>query len=209
MTEIVFVDALVPNRDVLLSCTTAAVETRSIEQSGDPVGQIAAILSGRSGLKAIHIVAHGSDGRICFGGGDLSMETLSSQVVGLDAIGRALVGDGELLLWSCNVAQSEVGRAFVEALEAAIGADVAASDALVGSADLGGSWELAAGSATRRSRPFDDAQLLGFSGVLVSPTSENFDDDPTNLGLGGNTRTDHGWNYELRRADGSLDPNGY
>ena len=48
-----------------------------------------------------------------------------------------------ILLYGCEVAKGAEGRAFIEAFSRAVGAHVAASATPVGSAALGGDWELA------------------------------------------------------------------
>ena len=55
--------------------------------------------------------------------------------------GAALTADADILIYGCNVAQSDAGRSLIDALARLTGADVAASDDLTGHADLGGDWD--------------------------------------------------------------------
>lgn len=45
-----------------------------------------------------------------------------------------------ILLYGCNVAQGDVGQAFISALASSTGTDVAALTDLTGAAALGGDW---------------------------------------------------------------------
>src|SRR5262249_55094123 len=112
------------------------------------VRQIATALEGHRGLDAIHIMAHGASGRVNFAAGDWSVETLKEAAHDCAAIGRALAANGELRLWSCETGLGDAGRAFIEALSEAVGADVCASTSLIGAQALGGVWELS-GRASR------------------------------------------------------------
>jgi hypothetical protein len=67
---------------------------------------------------------------------------LPSQVAQLKAWGAALSADADILLYGCNVGADAAGKAFVNLLAQATGADVAASDDLTGNAALGGDWDL-------------------------------------------------------------------
>ena len=56
--------------------------------------------------------------------------------------GSALSNDADLLLYGCDVAKSDAGRALVDALSRLTGADVAASEDATGNTALGGDWNL-------------------------------------------------------------------
>ncbi len=59
-------------------------------------------------------------------------------------IAAALSQDADLLLYGCDVAATESGVTFLDALAAATGADVAASNGDTGAESLGGDWVLEA-----------------------------------------------------------------
>ena len=131
--------------------------------SARATAQIATALKGRDDLHAIHIIAHGSAGEVRFGAGVLSRETLHDHAADLAEIGRALGRDGQLSLWSCETGQGKRGAAFVDALERATGADVAATVGLVGSAERGGRWELDSGFAQA---PLTLEGMAAYAGVM-------------------------------------------
>ena len=140
--ELVFIDAGVPNLDQLLGGLRDGMEAVLLSAHGDPVLQIRDALSERPGLDAIHIVAHGEEGRLAFSGGSLSGGNIEEYADALREVGAALSADGDILLWSCDTGRGGIGQSFVDALAWATGADVAASDDLTGAAFLGGNWQL-------------------------------------------------------------------
>ena len=161
--EIVFVDQNVSDLHSLLANLRPDVEPIVLTASERATTQIATALKGRDDLHAIHIVAHGSAGEVRFEAGALSRETLDDHAADLAEIGRALGRDGQLNLWSCETGQGKRGAAFVEALERATGADVAATAGLVGSAARGGRWELDSGFAQA---PLTSEGMAAYAGVM-------------------------------------------
>jgi hypothetical protein len=104
-----------------------------IRSDTDGVEQIAAYLAS-TGLTydSLHILSHGSEGAIYLGTTRLSAENLTSYGQALKQIGASLSESADILVYGCNVAQGEVGVAFINSLAQVIGADVAASDDLTG-----------------------------------------------------------------------------
>lgn len=166
--EIIFIDSGVPDADRLFDGLRDGVEAVRLSAENDPVFQLRDALAGRSGIAAIHIVAHGEDGALAFVGGALSAGKIEGYADALEDTGAALGGDGDILLWSCNTGRGAVGQSFVDALARATGADVAASDNLTGAAFLGGDWQLEtmAGSVETDS-PLTHAAAAGYDQVLV------------------------------------------
>ena len=87
---------------------------------------------------AIHLLSHGAPGSLVLGAAVLNSANLADYSTSLAQIGSHLTGTGDLLIYGCNVAQGEEGMAFVDALSAYTGADVAVSEDLTGAAVLGG-----------------------------------------------------------------------
>jgi hypothetical protein len=140
-TSVVFVDAAAV--DLLETMDLASSEVRVLDAGADGVEQIANHLQGRTGVEAIHILSHGSDGQLALGNGLLNLSTLQSDYADEFAtIRAALSPEADLLIYGCDVASTEEGLAFVAALAEATGADVAASTDDTGALALGGDWEL-------------------------------------------------------------------
>ncbi len=142
--DILFVFDDVPEWEQLV--TNVGQRVVVLDSSRDGLAQMAEALAGEQGLAAIHIVSHGSEGRLNLGATVLDaagMQGLHREQ--LETIGRALSAGGDILIYGCDFAAGEQGRAAAATLASVTGADVAASDDLTGSAALGGDWVLEGG----------------------------------------------------------------
>lgn len=140
VSEAIFVDGALDDADALaasLAQSGRLVVVLDVDQDG--LNQIRESLAGYSNLSAIHIVSHGSDGRVQLGGFQLSAANADSRSDDLSAIGAALSATGDIRLYGCDVALTDSGRHFVDQLADLTGADVAASDDTTG---ISGDWDL-------------------------------------------------------------------
>ena len=104
--------------------------------------QITVALASRSGINSIHIISHGSPGSLQLGATKLSLTNLRTYAKQLQQWSAALADSAEILLYGCDVAAGEKGANFVQQLSQLTRAKIAASRSPVGSAALGGDWEL-------------------------------------------------------------------
>ena len=141
---LVFIDASVPEQDVLVEGLAEDTEVIVLEAGRDGVEQISEALDGREGLTSIHIVSHGDDGVLRLGNTLLSSDNLDEYTTQLSAWGDALTEQADILIYGCDVANGETGQDFIEQLAELTGADINASTDATGSAELGGDWELEA-----------------------------------------------------------------
>ncbi len=143
--DILFVFDDVPDWRELVSGAAGRVVV--LDASRDGLAQMAEALAGERDLAAIHIVSHGSEGRLNLG--STTLDAAGMQGVHreqLETIGRALSAGGDILIYGCDFAAGEEGRAAAAILATVTGADVAASDDVTGGAALGGDWRLEANS---------------------------------------------------------------
>ena len=141
--EIIFIDAIVSDIEQYLSEHENA-DVVLLDQNSDALAQIAAVLNGRTGIEAVHIISHGNTGELQAGNSVINLAALQSGIYNdaLATIKSALSEDADILIYGCNVAQGEAGKAFVQALADATGADIAASTDDTGASTLGGDWDL-------------------------------------------------------------------
>jgi hypothetical protein len=146
--EIAFVDAYAPRADELLADIHAQrgtgrdIEIVMLSRDADGIAAITDALSQRHDVSAIHIVGHGTDGEVELGSTRLDFDALLANAGRIKQWGSALSNDADLLLYGCDVAKSDAGRALVDALSRLTGADVAASEDATGNTALGGDWNL-------------------------------------------------------------------
>ena len=175
--QVVFFDPSVGEVDILSAGVPACVETVVLAGDRDPMAQMAAHLSGRQDLAALHIVSHGRAGELAFTGGTMDAAGLAARADALRSIGSSLVPGADILLYACEVGAVARGRAFIDQLSALTGASVAAAAGPVGAADRGGSWSLDV-VAGEVSTPvvFTAAARSAYADVLAAPS---FNDGPT------------------------------
>ena len=155
-----------PNLSALTEQLPAQAQLLILDADTDGIEQLATTLAARpqASYDAIHMLGHGDSGRLALGNATLSQATLARYQPALAVIGRALTADGDLLLYGCNVAQGEVGAAFIADLAQATDADVAASTNLTGA---GGDWVLESAAGTIETAalaaPADDRLTLSLS----------------------------------------------
>ena len=141
-STIVFVDLNVENVDQLISAIDPGHEIILIDSSKSGLEQIASYLANREDVLAIHIISHGEAGTLYLGSDTITNETLASHSASLEAIGRALSADGDILIYGCDVADSADGQLLIDGISERTGADVAASRDDTGFAEAGGDWVL-------------------------------------------------------------------
>jgi uncharacterized repeat protein (TIGR02059 family) len=173
--EIAFIDTSVSGYRTFLEGMKAGVEVVLIDGEHDGLAQIAAALSGRGDIDAVHVFAHGAAGLLQLGTAHISLANIADYGDELAAVRAAMTPQGDLMIYGCDVAKGETGKAFIDALAAATGADVAASDDATGSALLGGNWVLEAQTGPVESQvALTAAGMAAYSGTL-SIGDENFD----------------------------------
>ncbi|HKK51070.1 MAG TPA: DUF4347 domain-containing protein, partial [Myxococcota bacterium] len=154
-----------------------ALEVRGVavvvlDAERDGLDQIGEIAEAFSGVDAMHVVSHGSSGRLVLGSSEVTADSLRARSDSLAALRQMLGPDGDLLLYGCEVAEGEVGIDFVSTLADLAGVDVAASSDLTGASALGGDWDLEVAIGSIETPAIEAA---AFDGVLrelelVDPT---------------------------------------
>lgn len=171
MSSLIFVDSRVPQTETLLRHLPHGALVSRIGAQEDALDHIASRLSGAAGITDLLLVAHGAPGALYLGATPLKAELLDARADALAAIGAAMAPDGLISLYGCRVAASAAGEALLDRLEGLTGRAVAATDSLVGHADLGGDWTL-----FRRDlgqpvpMPFAAGLAGEFRAVLAAPT---------------------------------------
>ncbi|PSB14467.1 hypothetical protein C7B69_19060, partial [filamentous cyanobacterium Phorm 46] len=164
---IAFIDTAVPDWKTLVDGVTPGTEVILLDSNRNGVEQIAQKLRGGN-FSAVHIVSHGAVGSLQLGNTMLTLDTLNDRastptniineenrgvvslfpsrncdfVLWVKEWAKGLASNAEILLYGCNVAKGDLGAAFAQRLSQLIGANVAASTSLTGSAQKGGDWEL-------------------------------------------------------------------
>ena len=145
--ELVFVNENIADYQQLIANLQKADDNRVIEvvvldADRDGIAQISEFLADRADLAAVHVITHGTDGKINLGNTWLNSATLQQNSAAVAGWGHALSETGDLLFYGCNIAADSVGQSLLNDIADLTGADVAASDDLTGSVTAGGDWVL-------------------------------------------------------------------
>ncbi|MGB7325148.1 MAG: DUF4347 domain-containing protein, partial [Rubripirellula sp.] len=158
------VDDLMQNQD-----RASSMEIVFLDSDQDGVQQITELLKLRQGLDAIHLVSHGEDASVRIGSSWLTNDNLASHAGDVAMWGASLSEGGDLLIYGCDVAQSDDGQLFVDSLAALMSADVTASSNDTGNANLGGDWTLEYETGTINvTIPFSAQLQTSYAGVLAA-----------------------------------------
>ncbi|SNT18069.1 MULTISPECIES: autotransporter-associated beta strand repeat-containing protein, partial [unclassified Azospirillum] len=205
--EVAFIDTSVADWQTLRDGVKDGVEVVLLDGSKDGLAQMAAWAEGKSGYDAIHVLSHGSEGQVQLGTLTLNTTMAEARAGDLAQIGAALTETGDLLLYGCQVATGE-GRALIDVLSHASGADVAASNDLTGAVGRGGDWslEVASGQLETNSLAFSTySGLLAERTVTFTPASGTVDDLGTDAtdGEGGSTNVSDNITIFTGQPDGT------
>ncbi|MEZ5658328.1 MAG: DUF4347 domain-containing protein [Burkholderiaceae bacterium] len=147
--ELVVIDAGLDDAETLLADFAAqqdeqrSIEFLALERGQDGVATISGFLQAAdTRFDAIHIVTHGNRDGFALGQTMIDADGLRAESLSFATWGASLSADADLLIYGCELAADESGRALIADLAALTGADVAASDDITGSAELGGDWTL-------------------------------------------------------------------
>jgi hypothetical protein len=176
--EIIFLDSRVADWQQLLDqVNRPGARIVLLDPERDAIDQIAAFLDGFSGVDAVHIISHGTEGNLIIGGRSYTAELLTSDYgADMARIGRALSADGDILLYGCEIGAGSAGERLIETVAGMTGADVAASANKTGAAEFGGDWTLESHVGTIDAMALFDQAQPQWSHLLA-----------TNINLGGGT----------------------
>jgi len=176
--EIAFIDPGVDDLQTLLGGMRPDVEAVLLNDHEPAPRQMARAVQGREGqFDAIHVIAHGRPGEVCFSSGALSLQNVGEQAKDLSRVGAAGRDDAILNLWACQVAEGNSGLEFVEAVGNVSGKAVGATAALIGSERRGGVWSLDL-EGSRAPLTYEGleqyASVMAVNGFSVSGGSDSF-----------------------------------
>src|SRR5438445_4591624 len=115
-SEVLFIDPAVSDIEIIAAGLRPEVDAILLETGRPAAQQMAEALARRSGLAAVHVIAHGAPGQVGFTDGPWSVATLAQNSGHIAAFGHALSADGEVRLWCCDTALGDDGEVFLEAL---------------------------------------------------------------------------------------------
>ena len=140
-TEIIFIEDNVKDFNTLLQGISPDKEIHILDSTRDGLKQIAEILTGRTGIDALHLLSYGKEASVNLGSLILNESSLQAHATELNAIGKSLSEDADILLYGCNIG-ANTGKNFTAQLAALTSADLATSNDLTGSKIFNANWDL-------------------------------------------------------------------
>ncbi|HEY6529658.1 MAG TPA: DUF4347 domain-containing protein, partial [Cellvibrionaceae bacterium] len=171
-TEIVFIENNVQDFQQIAASINSDKEVYILDSQQNGLEQIATALDGRTNIDALHIISHGGNSILELGTVTLNSADLDAHSGQLQAIGKSLTPDGDILLYGCKVGEDGAGENFVDRLGIVTGADIAASNNNTGAASLGGDWNLEVMVGRIDASVVVDSELAAlYSHVLAIPST--------------------------------------
>jgi uncharacterized delta-60 repeat protein len=202
--EIVFVDAGVDNYQQLVddlqnnADSSRNIEVVVLDRDKDGIEEISEFLSSRDDLDAVHIISHGDDGSIQLGNTELNADTLQQYNLKIALWANSFAETGDILIYGCNLAETEAGQSLIDDISSLTLTDVAASTDLTGHADLGGDWALEFNVGSIETAVAVSAEAReAWQAVLAVDAEETFTGYPAGDldGNGGGTGFTGAWGY--------------
>ncbi|ELS01741.1 FG-GAP repeat protein [Xenococcus sp. PCC 7305] len=174
---LVIIDPHVTNPHQLATGIVSGAKVAILDGDRDGIAQITEILQANPHIDTLHLVSHGSPGCIYLGNSELSLDNLPQYATELTTW---FSQSANLLLYGCNIAQTDTGKEFLTKLQQLTHTQIQASSTPVGNTDQGGNWELdfARGKFAKSTRPkiaFSCATQNTYEGIFAAPVAN---DDP-------------------------------
>jgi VCBS repeat-containing protein len=171
--HLVVVDRTVAEADCLVANLAPGTQVLWLDPLHDAIGQITQTLLQTQGIDSIHILSHGSAGRVQLGSTLLEAGSLARYQADLQQWAAALSPEADILLYGCQVGAGDLGQSLMQQLADFTGADVAASTNDTGDAAQGGDWVLEVNTGEITAQQVLDATALSSYRYLlpVAPVS--------------------------------------
>ena len=167
-SRLVFIDSGVDEGAVLAQGVSEDAEVFLLDGSRGAIDQISEVLADRRNVASVHIVSHGSAGKLGFASGDVSNGNLDGYATQLRSWRTSLTADADILLYGCDAASGDDGRALIERIAELTDADVAGSTDATGAALHGGDWEFERVAGEIETRiAFSDEATANYDQVLA------------------------------------------
>ena len=126
--HLVLADARLPDLPTLLHRLPSDVEVRLVHAHTDALSQIAQAAGRHSELSGLHVLGHGTAGRMLLGDQWLDARALEQAPAAMAIVATALADDAHVWLYGCRNAQGSAGARWLDAWAWATGAAVHGTD---------------------------------------------------------------------------------
>jgi hypothetical protein len=162
--HLVAIAAQVADHASIISHVRADAQVLILNSDQDGIAQLtAAIQHSQTEMRSLHIISHGAPGELLIGNSILNHGTLPQYSQQIRSWQEFFTADTDLFIYGCEVAQGQIGKAFLQQLRQLTRANIAASQTPTGNPQRGGDAQLEYQLGTVTLPPID---LKHYSGVL-------------------------------------------
>lgn len=166
--ELVVLDEAMANKKLIIKCLKDNMELIILKEGEDQIEKLTSSIKKYKSLEAIHLLVCGKDGVIMFEDSPLQSSTIGKYMNELSEWKDSFTENGDLLIYTCNLAGSNSGRLVIRQLSAYTGLDVAASTNMTGNLGNEGDWDLEfMKGKIETASCFNENKISDFPGVLV------------------------------------------
>jgi large repetitive protein len=166
--DLVVIDSGVANWQQIASAANTNAQLLILDPAKDGLSQIAQAMAGGR-FASVHIVSHGTEGRLLLGTRAISASNIDAYAADLQTIGQSLGDSGDMLLYGCDIGNGAAGASFLQALARATHADIAASTNDTGGTAAGGDWVLESSTGViEAGAAFNAGLVASYDGLLVA-----------------------------------------
>ncbi len=140
--EVVILDENIKNKDIIIQSLRSGIHVIELEQGVDQFDRLNSELAGLKNLKAVHLLLCGKEGFIMFDGKPMNNGNLCEKYETLSEWKHSFDQEGDILIYTCNLAREDNGKLLTRRLSSITGLDVAASVNLTGNDDISADWSL-------------------------------------------------------------------
>jgi uncharacterized protein (DUF2147 family) len=135
-------DPSVADISTLIAGLAPGTNAYILDPTWDAIAQITSILAHEHNISNLSLFAHGDPGEIDFSSMTFDFSDLGTYSADLQQWTKSLAQGAGISIYSCELAGSEQGKAFLQEWSQLAGVGIAASSRLVGNEALGGNWTL-------------------------------------------------------------------
>ncbi len=110
LSSIVIIDPTIPDSQHIAIGIKPDTATYILENKTDAIEQITTILAQHQGIESLHIITHGSPGKIYLGTTELNSSNIENYSQQLQQWRNALTANASIILYGCNVAAEKSGH---------------------------------------------------------------------------------------------------
>ena len=206
-STVVVIDTSVNGYEQLLPDLVARADVFFIDSTQDGLSQLAQMLEGFENIDRLEIYSHGQQGQVLLGTSVISLQSVSDAPDSLGFLRGVMSESGDILIYGCNVAETDDGKALINKISEITGADVAASVDLTTGTEYGGDWDLEyqVGDVSAESLISERIQK-SFSGVLAT---NQWVDMASLLNSDSAANDEHGWSVAIADNSGIIAVGGW